>query len=367
MKNWFAKNFLGKARSGFGHGRKLVWLLASGLWAAHALAANSMGAMPPPGPKPQVGKRIIFVAADFKNAGVIGVYRGLEAAARTLAWKVDVVDGQGKPDVLARLMDSAVADGYDGIVLGGFDASKFGAQVALAKKAGRSLVGWHSVKEPGPTRDLFTNVATDTNEVARMAADFVIQDARAAKKELGVVIFNDSEFAVANAKTEVMTKTLEACAGYQRCKLLAVQNVAIAKANTVMGEVVAKLAADHGTAWTYSLAINDIYFDHLGTALATARRTDVQNVSAGDGSNKAFARIELGSGQQIASVAEPLKMQGYQLADELNRAFARAPHSGVVSKPILVTQALLKTTGKRGIESMLGFEAAYEAVWKKGR
>jgi ribose transport system substrate-binding protein len=58
-------------------------------------------------------------------------------------------------------------------------------------------------------------------------------------------------------------------------------------------------------------------------------------------------------------------MQGYQLADELNRALAGAAPSGFQSQPILVTTDLLKATGNRGIESNLGFEAAYSAIWAR--
>jgi len=85
--------------------------------------------------------------------------------------------------------------------------------------------------------------------------------------------------------------------------------------------------------------------------------------SAGDGSSKALGRIGSGVSQQVATVAEPLKMQGYQLADELNRALAGAPPSGFQTRPILVTSELLRATGNRGIEATSGFESAYSAIW----
>jgi ribose transport system substrate-binding protein len=37
------------------------------------------------------------------------------------------------------------------------------------------LLGWHAAKDPGPTKDLFANVSTEPVDVAKNAAEFVIQ------------------------------------------------------------------------------------------------------------------------------------------------------------------------------------------------
>jgi ribose transport system substrate-binding protein len=177
------------------------------------------------------------------------------------------------------------------------------------------------------------------------------------------VIFNDDQYAVANAKTAAMVKIIQACQGYKACSVLSVENVLISQAASAMAWVVPKLVAAHGAAWTYSLAINDVYFDEINYPLLQARRTDIRNISAGDGSTKALGRIGAGVSQQLATVAEPLRLQGYQLADELNRAFAGAPPSGFQSRPILVTTSLIKAAGSTGIESGSASEAAYSAIW----
>lgn len=319
-------------------------------------------AYPTSAPHVRPAKRIVFVAENFKNGGIVAVYRGLEAATRSMGWQLDIVDGAGQFDKQTELFDKVIAAHPNAIVIGGFDATKFAAQVAAAKKAKIVLVGWHAAKDPGPTSTLFVNVATSADDVGRIAADFVIQDAKAKGIQLGVVIFNDDQFAVANAKVKRMQKAIEAC---DSCKVLAVENVQIAHAEQAMEDVVSKLARRYGSAWTHSLAINDIYFDQIDETLGRLKRKDILNVSGGDGSAMALARIESGSSQQIGSVAEPLKLQGYQLADELNRAFAGAPPSGFKSRPILVNRELLKATGKHGVESTLGFEAAYMALWSK--
>ena len=63
-----------------------------------------------------------------------------------------------------------------------------------------------------------------------------------------------------------------------------------------------------------------------------------RNISAGDGSESAFQRIE-GDQYQIGTVAEPLRLHGFQVIDELNRAFAGEAPSGYSAPVHLFTPA----------------------------
>ena len=242
----------------------LLALASAWGWAQAAFEA------PPPGPVAQPAKTVVFIASDFRNGGAMGVYRGFEEATRKLGWQVRLEDGQGQRTTQAQALTQAVAARPHGIVFGGFDPDDFAPQVAGAKQNKIVLVGWHAAKDPGPTKDLFANVSTLPVDVAKMAADFVIQDAIARQQPVGVIIFNDNQYAVANAKTEAMKKTLQACPGYQGCRVLAVENVFISQAATDMPEVVPKLVTAHGAAWTYTLAINDVYFDEINYPLLLA-------------------------------------------------------------------------------------------------
>ena len=66
--------------------------------------------------------------------------------------------------------------------------------------------------------------------------------------------------------------------------------------------------------------------------------------SFGDGSVSAYERIRQGK-YQIATVPEPAVMQGWQVADELNRAFAGQPPSGYVTAVHLVTKENVDADG----------------------
>ena len=79
---------------------------------------------PTTGPKAEAGKTIVFVAADLKNGGILGVSKGVEEAAKAIGWDVRVIDGQGTVSGRAAAMNQALALQPAGIVVGGFDTSE---------------------------------------------------------------------------------------------------------------------------------------------------------------------------------------------------------------------------------------------------
>ncbi len=337
--------------------RILYFSLAAWAWGGAAWAGDWDG--PSTGPPRQAGKTVIYLAHDMQNGGISGVLRAFEGAAQSLGWQISYLDGKGDGPTNANNVNDAVARHPDAIVLGGIDAGAVKDQVAAAKSAKIVLAGWHAVAQPGPTADLFVNVATDPVQVADAAAKYVIASAAG---NVGAVLINDSRFGVAIAKTDKMKEIIEACSS---CKVLSVEDVKISEAAMLIPGVVARVNAKFGKAWTHTLAINDIYFDNMNFPLIEAGRDDVYNVSAGDGSVKALSRIKTGHSQQIATVAEPLNLQGWQLADELNRAFAGQPPSGYVSKPIVVTAEFLAKIGTEQIDANIPYQQSYEAIWAK--
>lgn len=321
--------------------------------------------MPGSGPPTEPGRSVIYLASDFRNGGVTGVYRALEEAARLTRWQVHAEDGGGASERIGQQFSQALDRHPDALVLGGFDPLAYPEQTRMAARLHVVLVGWHAAQNPGPGAGLFYNVSTDPADVARMAADFVLDDARRRQKPVGVVIFNDDQFSVANTKTQAMKKRIEACEDAPRCQVLAVENIRISEAGERIPERVPQLSRQFGPAWTHSLAINDIYFDSINFPLLEAGRPDIVNVSAGDGSIKALSRIRSGRSQQAATVAEPLSLQGYQLLDEINRALQGVGPSGYVPQALLVVapgqaeaqpplDAVVDKLKKRYLSSWLG-------------
>ena len=331
-------------------------LIASLLGLLLAASAYSQSPGPTEGPAVQPGKQVLFLASDFRNGGVAGVYRSFERAARLVGWKVRGLDGHGDANELLRIAEQALREAPDGVVLGGFGADLLGGLPALFQQRAIPLVGWHAGDKPGPSQWLFSNVTTDPLVVADMAAALVTRDGKA-----GVVIFSDDQFAIANAKARRMAERVAAC---PTCRVLSVENLPISRASTDMAERVRQLQQRFGAAWTHTLAINDVYFDHINLPLARLGRKDIRHISAGDGSAKALGRIHSGLSQQIATIAEPLGAHGWQLVDELNRAFAGQPDSGYVAQPLLITTEVLRKSESITIELDTRYEDAYLRLWR---
>jgi ribose transport system substrate-binding protein len=313
---------------------------------------------PSDGPTGQKSKKVIYIALDYQNGGVTGAYRGFESAAKALGWKSSIVNGKGSSEQIKKELFDAIKLHPDGIILGGFQPDEFPEAIKLVRLSKIVIVGWHAATSFGLHKDLFVNVATDSKEVAKTAADYVIKQSNG---KAGVVIFNDNRYDVANEKTKWMKEEIEKC---KKCKFLSIENVSLSNASFDVPAIIPDLIKKYGKAWTHTLAINDIYFDNMNSPLIEAKRKDILNVSAGDGSNKAISRIKSGLSQQLATVAEPLNTQGWQLADELNRAFAGKEPSGFVTKPILVTKQFLENLKDDNIESDIGYEKGYLKIWK---
>jgi len=84
-------------------------------------------------------------------------------------------------------------------------------------------------------------------------------------------------------------------------------------------------------------------------------------IGAGDGDASDLERIRAGD-HQMASVAEPLYLQGWQIVDELNRARAGQPPSGYVAPPRLIT----RDDVPEGVvfDPPSGYRANYRRIWR---
>ncbi|MGW0839367.1 substrate-binding domain-containing protein [Streptomyces sp. NPDC002787] len=315
---------------------------------------------PTTGPRAVPGKTVVFVAQTLANPGVTGVAQGAEEAAKVMGWKVRVINGQGTPAGIKAAFAEAVALKPDGIVIGGFDPASADRQVRQARAAGIPLIGWHAAQTPGPSRDpeLFSNITTRVEDVAKISADWIIARSNG---RAGVVLFTDASIPFAKRKSDLIKKELATCSGI---RLLSYEDIPIPEANSRTVGAVSSLLSRFGSEWTYSAAINDLYFEHAAPAL---RADGLQgagapfNIGAGDGDPSAFQRIN-GREYQAATVPEPLSEQGWQIVDEFNRAFAGETDSGYVA-PVHIATA--SNSGGALAWDSEGYRQAYRKIWGK--
>ncbi|MFM6929110.1 MAG: substrate-binding domain-containing protein [Bdellovibrio sp.] len=312
---------------------------------------------PTSGPAAQADKSVVFIASDLRNGGVSSVSQAFIDAAKTLKWKSQVLDGLGDRKIIGRHLKDAIKSHPDGIILGGFDSVDYIDTLTSKDSAKIKFIGWHSTSTPGPSKYLFVNITTDPVKVAQKAAE---QVESSDNKRVGVIIITDKRFSIATAKALKMKKVIESASGQH---VIAVEDVSISRANSDMNSLVRTWNQRYGLAWTHTLAINDIYFDHIKDSLEKYDRKDIVNIAAGDGSVAAIERIQNGEPSQAITIAEPLQTQGWQLADELNRAFANQKPSGYVSRLIVVNKKYLDAIRSSNIEIQSKAKEQYSKIW----
>ncbi|MFE4080884.1 substrate-binding domain-containing protein [Paenarthrobacter sp. YIM B13468] len=326
----------------------------------NAAKAEAQWDGPTTGPTAAAGKTIVYVAQSMTNPGVAGVAKGLQEATAAIGWNVKVIDGLGTPAGIQSAFSQALTTKPDGIVIGGFDPKTTAAQVAEANASKIPLVAWQALSTPGPSSDplLFSNVTTKVEDVAKISADYVIAKSNG---KAGVVIFTDSSIPFAEGKSQMIKKELETCAG---TKVLDYANVPLSDVSARMPQEVSSLLSKHNDAWTYSVAINDVYYENAAAALRAGGVNAggaPYNVGAGDGDSSALQRIKTNE-YQSATVPSPLKSEGWQLVDELNRAFNNQPASGYVPQIHVSTKE--NTTATDAWDPM-GYQDAYRKIWGK--
>ncbi len=320
---------------------------------------------PVTGPRAQGKKTIIYFADDLRNGGILTVGEAVRQASKIIGWNVIFIDAQGSQKGRSSAFRQIREVDPDGVIIGGADALANLDDLNLIHHQGIKIVGWHVNPKLGPVAGtpVITNITTDNREVAEIAAYYVMLDP---VERVGTVIFTDSRYKIAMDKANTMKKVMEICS---HCDVLAFVDISLSKADKLMSSVVSRLLKTHGKRWTHSLAINDLYFDYMAPFFATEGSPfleKISNISAGDGSPSAFQRIRVGSFQD-ATVAEPLVLQGWQLIDELNRAFAGEPVSGYTNPVHLVVQQNIAFDG--GMDNRYdpdnGYKDVYKSIWGK--
>jgi ribose transport system substrate-binding protein len=321
---------------------------------------------PTTGPAAQSRKLIVYVSSDQRNGGPQGAGDGAQEAAKVIGWDFRILDGQGSVQGRTTALNQAIALKPDGIILGNVDVLEQAPVIQRAAAQGIRMVGWHVAAAAGPVENspVITNVTTDPREVARAAALYAVVDSNGTAS---VILFKDSITTISTAKTNVASDVIGGCAG---CRVLAIEDTPMGDLANRMPSLTTSLLAKHGNAWTYSIAVNDLYFDFSAPSLQSAGVDPAagypRQISSGDGSVTAFQRIRQRR-YQIGTVAEPLNLQGWMTVDELNRAFAGQPPSGFVPPPHLFIASNLDRDGgpNNMYEPENGYKDVYRKIWGK--
>ena len=356
----------GAGNTGAGAAVDAGYLMMAKEYIAKVTAPGTPWTGPTTGPQAQGRKVIVYVSSDQRNGGPQGAGDGAQEAAKVIGWDFRILDGQGSVQGRTTALNQAIALKPDAIILGNVDTLEQAPVIQKAATLGITLVGWHAAAAPGPIESppVFTNVTTDPREVARAAALYAVVDSDGTAS---VILFKDSITTISTVKTDTAAEVIKGCAG---CRVLAIDDTPMGDLANRMPSLTTSLLTRYGKAWTYSIAVNDLYFDFSAPSLQSAGVNAAngypRQISSGDGSVTAFQRIRQRR-YQIGTVAEPLHLQGWMCIDELNRAFAGQPPSGFVPPPhLFIASNLDRDGGPRNVyDPENGYKDIYRKIWGK--
>lgn len=330
-----------------------------------AIKSNQTWDGPKEGPKLVGNKKIIFVASDLRNGGVYGVAKGISEAISNIDWQLRFIDSRGSETRQGAGLRIAISFKPDAIILGGIDALRHKDILIQAKKLGIIVVGWHAAELAGNNDELglYTNITTDPIEVAEVAALLAVVNSKGKAK---AIVFSDPNYKIAAIKAKMMVDTLKQC---RTCQVLELKLLALDQIAEKMPNTLNQLWKSHGEDITHFLAINDLYIDYAAPSFVKRLENNKNiplNISAGDGSKAAYKRINQ-QRFQLATVPEPLYLHGWQIIDELNRAFNHYPPSGYSTPVHLVIPnnvgELINNKSAGIYDPNNGYREAYLKIW----
>jgi ribose transport system substrate-binding protein len=287
---------------------------------------------PTSAPKPESGKKIVYLSGDEQNdiSHLYGVY--IKEAGERVGWDVTIIDGKGSPTSWLAGMNQAIALKPDGIALFA-DGASLKDPINAGVAQGIKFVGLHAAGFPGPQPDLniFYNIQEDPREIGKAEAAWAIADSNGTAR---VVVLSHNEYAIAEVKSMATKEEIERCAG---CEVLEYVNSPASEAAQRQPQLTTSWVQRFGLP-LYATSVGDNDWDFAVPVLrAGGIDPDQVKLIAADGNRSAYDRIRKGGQYQVVTVSEPIELQAYQVIDELNRAFHDQEPSGFVQAPFLVT------------------------------
>ncbi len=313
---------------------------------------------PTSAPKPAGGMSLVYLSGDEQNDISREYGLSMKEAAAKLGWTLTVIDGKGSPSSWVSGFNQAIALKPNGIAIFA-DAKSLQDPIRTATEKGITVIGLHAASLPGPAPDLhlFVNIQEDPREIGKAEADWAIADSNGTAR---VVVITHNEYQIAETKSGATRDAIQACPG---CKMLDYANFPASEAAQRMPQLTTSWVQRFGLP-IYITSVGDNDLDFAIPALRSAGVPPAQAKLIGaDGNRSAYERIRKGNQYQTVTVSEPIELQAYQAVDEFNRAFDKAPPSGFVQPPYLVTAANVGMAG--GTKDMFVPENDYKSHYLK--
>ena len=296
--------------------------------------AGTDRALPAAAPKPQAGQNVWVISCLQVAEGCAVPAKGAEEAGKAMGWDMTVFDGQGSPDVYAKGVRAAIADGADGIILDVVDCVTVKSPLEEAKAKGIKIVANYSFDCNDPLlgaggKPLFdAEVQYEQGKsylelvedlYSRSVADYAIAETDGKAK---IIMFTQEDILVGQHLYKGFEKRIEECTGCEIVKRVpfTLQDLVTDK---LQGKTTAALTQNPDADVVYAPYDTAITLG-IGRAVTAAGRDDDIIVLGGEGLTPNVGFVREGKGQDFIAGA-PSQWTGWAVADTLNRVFAGEP------------------------------------------
>lgn len=282
-------------------------------------------AISPLSAKPARHKLIVGITC-ISDGGCIDGILGVQQAGKALGWKTTIIDGKGDPSVWNAAVLNAITIHADAIVLTAVPS--FLIQDAL-QKARAAKIPVISIFDPIFKNDgFYGHVTPDHMAMGRVNADWVIADS---KGTAHVIFLEDNAHVDLKMRLGGFEQEFARCAG---CKIDAFVQVSDATIYTRLAPAIAAALEQHPDT-TYVVGATDGFTPMAVQAIRQVGRSGQIKVAGFDGSLQATGQMH--SGDESASVVEPVYFAGWVATNLLTHAFAGQPPQDA---PFLPTKLL---------------------------
>jgi len=291
-----------------------------------------------------------------------------QAAAQAIGWKATILDGKLEPSTYGGLVDQAIADGANGIILDAVDCNQVKAPLEQAKAKHIAVVPIYAFDCNDPTEAsgpaLFSAVPNTNNlpdkelgafseSYGRGQADYIIANS---KNKARVLVLNDPEFTVLKYTAAGFDDQIAHSGG---SKVVATLNFLAADLGAkLQQEIQAELLKYPSINWIKSPYT---YATELGVVPALASQPKGKyDVMGGEGFQPELA--DIAAGTVTGAMAISSQWVGWSAVDAMNSVFTHKPtyQSGIGWELVDATHNL---PANDVLVAKQNFEAAYEKAW----
>jgi ribose transport system substrate-binding protein len=328
--------------------------------------------VPTEGPKAVEGKSVWIVSCSQSIELCSDEVNEIDAAAKTIGWKTNVVNAEFDPTVAGDAIRQAVAAKADGIIVFGFDCPLISGPLQEAVSAGIQTLGVVSLDCDDPalpekTKPLFT-VDMEFDEKGEVyysnfakvyGRDKAAIAIAATEGKAKVMLLDIPDLVTIVALTDGFEEGMKAC---KTCEVVTtVDLTTVDQVNGVVEGKVTTALARNPQVDTIFQSTDGLFLTGVQTAINNSGRAKDLLVIGSEGFLANLDAIRSGAGQNIA-LAFDARWEGWASVDAMNRAFAGAEqvHGG---QGYIYIDAKTNMPASGAWDSSVDFRGGFKTLW----